>query len=310
MKGNRTTGRSVANKRISIAFVGAGKLAGFLAPALVHAGCRITEIVGRKEAGSRKRARALARRVDAKAATLDTAALDAESVWLAVPDGEIRHVAEVLRRRLERPAPGSVGSKGVTVTAAPRFAFHSSGALGSRELAALRKVGISTASIHPLMTFVAGSKPSLRGVPIAVEGDEAAVRAALSFVHKLGGEAFVLSPGRKVAYHAWATMCSPLLLAYLVTLEQSAREAGLGREGARRMSLPIVQQTVENYRRLGSASSFSGPFVRGDADTVERHLTLLRRNPQTRAVYVALARVALNRLPVRNRKKLTTLLED
>ena len=192
----------------------------------------------------------------------------------------------------------------------PRFAFHSSGALGSGELAPLRRIGISIASIHPLMTFVAGVMPTLSGVPFAVEGDQAAAKVAHSIVRKLAGHSFVLSPRNKIAYHAWATMTSPLLLAYLVTLEQSAREAGLGREGSRRMSLPIVRQTIENYGHLGPASSFSGPFVRGDAETVGKHLALLKHSSETRAVYMALARVALNRLPVRNKQKLARLLED
>jgi predicted short-subunit dehydrogenase-like oxidoreductase (DUF2520 family) len=103
-------------------------------------------------------------------------------------------------------------------------------------------------------------------------------------------------------------MTSPLLVAYLVTLEEAAREAGLSRERARRMSLPIILQTIANYGRLGAANSFSGPFIRGDAGTVAKHLELLKNNPVTRAVYVALARAALKRLPVKNRDDLRCLL--
>ena len=104
-------------------------------------------------------------------------------------------------------------------------------------------------------------------------------------------------------------MTSPLLLAYLVTMEEAACAAGFGRAEARRMSLPIMRQTLENYARLGPGNSFSGPFIRGDAATVERHLALLKCDPKTRAVYVALALAALDWLPVKNRKKLRRLLK-
>jgi len=164
--------------------------------------------------------------------------------------------------------------------------------------------------VHPLMTFVAGARPSLAGVPFALEGDAAATNLARRIVGDLGGESFRLPAARKAAYHAWATMTSPLLLAYLVTLEESAREAGLARDDARRMSLPIIRQTLENYRSLGPEHSFSGPFVRGDAETVAKHLALLKKLPRTRAVYVALAQAALARLPVKNRKQLRRLLDD
>ncbi|MGA9530134.1 MAG: Rossmann-like and DUF2520 domain-containing protein [Terriglobales bacterium] len=311
-KGKSQVQKKAASAGRSVAIVGAGKLAGFLAPALAQAGYRITEILARKETGSMKRARALAFPVGARAVALGAATLDAEMLWLTVPDAEIRHVAELLAHRLKTKWAGGKVAKAKTASAPnlPRFAFHSSGALGSGELIPLRKAGFSVASVHPLMTFVAEATPSLQDVPFAVEGDQAAVKAAHGIVKKLGGESFALAPGRKVAYHAWATMTSPLFLAYLVTLELGAREAGLGHEAARRMSLPILRQTLKNYAQLGPDYSFSGPFVRGDAATVEKHLTLLKRSPQLRAVYVGLARVALDRLPVRNRQRLARLLKD
>jgi len=246
-----------------------------------------------------KRARRLARRVGSRAVRLEDASLDTDLIWFAVPDGEIRRAAEAVARRL-KSLPGS----------RPRLAFHSSGAVGSRELEALRKLGVAVASVHPLMTFVGGARPALAGVPFAVEGDAPAVRAARTIVHRLGAKSFVLAASRKPAYHAWATMTSPLLVAYLVAMEKAAAAAGLTRTEARRMSLPIVRQTFENYARLGPGNAFSGPFIRGDAETVARHLKLLKRNPQTRAVYTALARVALDGLPVKNRKELLRLLRD
>ena len=312
------TGSNVAGEKARMAVIGTGKLASFLAPALAEAGYRITEVVTRNRAESMKRARALARRVGARAATLQTAALDASVLWLAVPDGEIRRVAESLAGRERafgvRPIGVKTAKAGSSKTKSSgssrtRCVFHSSGALGSRELDALRKAGFAVASVHPLMTFVAGARPSLVGVPFAVEGDSAAVRIARTLVRELGGQSFVLAAQRKAAYHTWATMTSPLLLAFLVALEGAARAAGLGGESARRMSLPILRQTLENYARLGPADSFSGPFVRGDEKTVEKHLALLKGKPKTRAVYVALARAALDELPVRNREKLRRLLD-
>jgi len=262
----------------------------------------------------------LARRIGARTVTVGRATLDAEVLWFAVPDREIRRAAESLARRVIASrgvacGPRVSGAKSPALNASsasssgPRFAFHSSGALGSGELKALRKLGVGVASVHPLMTFVAKAKPSLAGVPFAVEGDRAAVQAARAIARELGASSFVLAAQRKAAYHAWATMTSPLLLAYLVTLEKTAHTAGLGREEARQMSLPIIRQTLENYARLGPANSFSGPFVRGDAATVEKHLALLKRSPRVRAVYAALAQMALNGLPVRNRVRLGGLLE-
>lgn len=287
----------------SVAIVGAGSLASFLAPALAQAGYTITEIITRGASQSQARARVLAAKVGARAVTVPNAALDAGLLWFCVPDREISRAAAALARRM-------AASMATRRLPAMRFAFHSSGALLSGELMALRKAGISVASVHPLMTFVPGARPSLDAVPFALEGDTAATKWGRRIVSDLGGESFLLPARRKAAYHAWATMTSPLLLAYFVTLEEVAREAGLRREDARRMSLPIIRQTLENYCCLGPQHSFSGPFIRGDVETVAKHLALLKNRPNTRAVYMALGRAALAELPVKSRTQLRQLLGD
>jgi predicted short-subunit dehydrogenase-like oxidoreductase (DUF2520 family) len=276
-----------------VAIVGAGSLATSLALALRESGYTITEIISRNSPGSRRTARQLAAKVGASAVVAQTAILEASLLWFCVPDREIRSASASLSVRARSKV---------------RCAFHSSGALTSRELDPLRKTGIAVASVHPLMTFVPGSQPSVVGAPFAVEGDGAATRIARRIVRDLGGESFTLPTARKAAYHAWATLTSPLFLAFLVTLEDAARAAGLTREDSRRKSLPIIRQTLENYSRLGPRHSFSGPIIRGDVETVAKHLAVLRKHPDERAVYVALARSALRRLPVKNRKELRRLL--
>ena len=280
-------------RKLGVAIVGAGSLAAFLAPALRDSGYTITEIISRNSPNSRRRARSLASNVGARAAIERTAVLDVDLLWFCVPDRAIREAASSLAAH----AQGRV-----------RFAFHSSGALLSRELESLRKDGAAVASVHPLMTFVPGTRPSLAEVPFALEGDAAATRLARRIVRDLGGRSFVLPAPRKAAYHAWATFTSPLWLAFLVTLEDAARAAGLTRAHARRMSLPIIRQTLENYSRLGPEHSFSGPIIRGDAATVARHLAVLKKYPAVHDVYVALVRTALDRLPAKNQDDLRRLL--
>jgi len=295
--------QKATKQKPSIAIVGAGSLATFLAVALREAGFNITEIITRDSKPSLRKARLLAAKVGALASTVRSARLDAILLWFCVPDREIRRAASTLADYLQARAHS-------TPRVGVRFALHSSGALSSRELDPLRAAGIAIASAHPLMTFVAGVKPSLSEVPFAIEGDAAATRVARQLVRALGGESFPLSVARKAAYHAWATMTSPLLVAFLVALEEAASIAGLTREDARRKSLPIIMQTLANYSRLGPAKSFSGPLIRGDAATVAKHLAVLKKHPAAGEVYRALAQVALRRLPVKNRAELQHLLHD
>jgi predicted short-subunit dehydrogenase-like oxidoreductase (DUF2520 family) len=281
-------------KKPSITIVGAGRLGRALGMALRNTGYRVEEIVSRDQKSSRRKARELAALLGARCATAEDARLDANIIWFCVSDREIAKAA----RTLAKASPDWKG----------KVALHSSGALRAAELGAWRRRGARIASVHPLMTFVHGSRPSLKGVPFAVEGDAAAVRVAEEIVRTLGGEPFPISPARKPAYHAWGAFASPLLVAALVAAEQAAKLAGVDPVQARRRMMPIIRQTVENYAKLGPAGAFSGPIVRGDAAVVRAHLKILRRSPEVLRAYLALAQIAVRYLPARNRNQLTKLL--
>ncbi len=191
-----------------------------------------------------------------------------------------------------------------------RTVFHSSGALTSDVLQPLRAKGARVASVHPGMTFVAKSVPSLKGVPFGIEGDAAALRLARKMIAELGGTAVTIRKENKVLYHAFDAFASPLLIGLMAALESVGQAAGIPEKKLRAMAGPLLRQTLGNYLEHGAAAAFSGPFVRGDVAVVCRHLEALRKTPQARAAYVALAKVAVTRLPVKHRRAMETLLRE
>ncbi len=279
--------------KLRIAIVGPGRIGTALAVELTRAGYTIAEVISREQPASRRKAQALARRVRARATTLGNPQLDAELIWFCVPDRSIASAARALSQSTQWPK---------------KIAFHSSGALTSDELDLLRRRGAAVASVHPMMTFVSRSVPSLAGVPFALEGDRSALRLARQIARSLEGPAFVIRKRDKAAYHAWGAFTSPLLVAVLVIMEKVAYAAGLTAADARKKMLPIVKQTLKNYDRLGPAGAFSGPLIRGDIEIVRRHLRVLKKVPGARDVYCALARAAMLYLPVGQRKKLQRVL--
>ncbi len=272
-----------------IAIVGAGNLASALAPAVKRAGYTIEIVASHRGSVAQTRARRLAKEVGAHASIGLPKDLKAGVVWFCVPDAEIARAAKTYAR--------DIAWKG-------RVVLHSSGALTSDELASLRGRGAAAASVHPLMTFVRGSRPLLKEVPFAIEGDAAAVRLARQFVIDLGGRAYSIRKNDKAAYHAWGTFASPLFTALLATTEEVAALAGVRRGEARRRMIPILRQTLANYESLGAAGAFSGPIVRGDIETVKRHLRVLDRIPVAHEVYCSLALAALHYLPGKNKAAL------
>ena len=274
--------------RPMVAIVGAGNFGTALAVALQRAGYSIEAVIARSRGSSLRKAQRLAKQISARAST-DPSALRADVIWFCVPDAKIARAA--------RSFAGKIEWKG-------RVALHSSGALTSDELAVLRREGAVVASVHPLMTFVRGSQPSLAGVPFALEGDAAAVRVARRVLQDLGGQAYSIRKKEKAAYHAWGTFASPLFTVLLATTEQVAALAGVSRTAAKRRMVPILLQTLANYAAFDAPGAFSGPIVRGDVDTVKRHLRVLQSLPAARDVYAALVRAALLFLPAKKKAEL------
>jgi len=270
--------------KLRIAIVGPGNLGTALGLALQRAGYTVDSVLTRPGARSRAKARLLARKLQSSASE-DAAQVDADLFWLCVPDSQIREAA--------RQLAGQRAWKGIV-------ALHSSGALASDELQALRAKGATVASAHPMMTFVAGSQPAFSGVPFAVEGDAAAVRSAQRILLSLGAQAYPIRKRDKPAYHAWGTFASPLFTALLATTEQVARLASVPAKEARKRMIPILLQTLANYAAFGAPDAFSGPIIRGDVQTVQQHLRALRKAPVAREVYSSLASAALEYLPSRN----------
>jgi predicted short-subunit dehydrogenase-like oxidoreductase (DUF2520 family) len=270
--------------RLSIQLIGPGRLGSALARNLKRAGWSVETIIVRKKTRMPLRVLKLAKEVGARAAKLGSEPIPAGLVLITVPDGSIARVAADIAGR--QPWRG-------------RIVFHCSGALTSDALEPLRARGAKVASVHPLMTFAANTTPDLKGVSFGVEGDAVAVRLAKRIVRDLGGVPVDVRKENKVLYHAFGAFASPMVIALMAAMEEVGDAAGLSRKNLSALAGPLLRQTLENYLERGAAAAFTGPLVRGDADVIDRHLKALKKTRLAREVYLALAKVAIKKLPVK-----------
>lgn len=182
---------------------------------------------------------------------------DADLVVLCVPDRAVHEVAGA-------------------IPAGPWLA-HTSGA---RTLDALDP-HTRRFSLHPLQTIVRHRGPEqLDGAWAAVSGEsEEAIGAAFRLAGLLRLRPFELDDEDRLVYHAGAVMAQ----AFLVTLHRAAadlfEQAGAPPEAL----LPLMRRTMENDFEL------TGPATRGDWETIERHLEVIReQRPDLEPMYRAL----------------------
>ena len=233
----------------SVSIIGLGNWGSSLAHALNAAGVGLHEVIlssARSAAGRAKWARTL------PLTTLDRAQLEADVLWLCVPDAAIARVTGRMVKRV-----GKRGLKGQIVV-------HSSGALSAQVLQAAAHAGASVASVHPVMSFPTRIPVSLQGVPFGVEADAASRRILNAIVRQIGGRPFAIKAASKALYHAVGVLSSPLLVSHLAAAHEAAALAGFTPRQARRLIEPIARATLDNFFLSGPGKSFSGPIARGD----------------------------------------------
>ncbi len=273
-----------AGRRVAV--VGCGRVGTALAVSLCRAGYEVSVLWSRD---SFKAAR-IALECEAKGAkTLRDAALGADYIFLTVIDSVIAKVASDMASELASGADG-LASNG-------KCFYHMSGALASDSLSPLRSLGGSCASLHPLQTFpdVDMAIRTLPGSLFCAEGDEKAVVAAEAIVRAMGGGFRRIETAMKGLYHASAVMASPLLMALIASAAEGMLACGLDIESAREGLSRLSAATVDAFVKLGPELGLTGPFVRGDAVTVDRNLAAISEHcPEMLPIYLALAKKDLD----------------
>ena len=202
-----------------------------------------------------------------------------EVLFLAVPDDRIHPVAQQL---------WAIKAIGPTQTV-----LHCSGVLGQEALSALVPTRAALGSLHPLQTI---SDPEVaperfKGAWAAVEGSPAAMDAAEDIARALGMKPFRITAKQKILYHAGAVFASNYLVVVEAIAQRLLRHAGLSDEEAWAALSPLVRGTITNLLAADPRSALTGPVVRGDTDTILRHLGALTIDDAR--LYQMLGRAAL-----------------
>lgn len=256
----------------TVVIVGAGRAGGSLARSLLAVGVPVLGLATRDG-----RPRPVA--VDLGLPTCTPAeALDlADVVVLAVPDDGIAPLARELAAITSRRRP---------------IVVHLSGALGLAPLAPLAVAGVPTAAWHVLQAFASPATGVRPGVVHALTADDPHTDALLGgLVTRLRGRVLRLRDDDRARYHAAAVLAANGTAAVMVSAAAQLEACGLTEAEALAALDPLVDSAREAVVVSGIPAGLTGPWVRGDAGTVARHLAALRDDDATVRLYTALARV-------------------
>ena len=250
-----------------VAIYGYGRFGSSLHSALLRAGAE--PVIGVREGATHSPAAGYA----TGAAGLLDSLRPGSLVLLCVPDGAISDVA---RQFAQLP------------TAAGHAFAHVSGAHGSVELAPLAEAGALTGVFHILRSFPCAD---LSGSYATVSGRDEVLPQLEELAGFLGLNCVRLPDESRTEYHAAAVLACNALTTLLGEAIKLLRGIGVEESDARAMLGPLVQGTLDNTLNKGPEQALTGPVVRGDAETVERHLNAL--SSDTRELYVATMKATL-----------------
>ncbi|WP_311267937.1 DUF2520 domain-containing protein [Sphingobium sp. WCS2017Hpa-17] len=265
-----------------IGIVGTGRVAGALALALMRHSTAPLMIWGRDPV--RRDALGAATTGSQSAHDLAAIAQQCDLILIAVSDDAIAGVVTDLAICLPDGA-------------AP-FILHLSGRSGAALLAPLQQQGALTAAVHPAMTFTgdpAQEVARMTGATFVITADnDPAIAAARDLVARLGGVAEQVGEGQRALYHAALCHAANHLVTLIAGSRDALAAAGIADPAA--LLGPLVRAAMDNSLDRGMAA-LSGPLLRGDGETIGRHLAALRADqPHLLPAYGAMARATLDAL--------------
>jgi predicted short-subunit dehydrogenase-like oxidoreductase (DUF2520 family) len=263
-------------KSKTLAVIGAGNLAASVVPAFKKSGVEVKQICSR----TYEHAAALAERVDAHAVHSIQELGCADFYLLSVADNCI----------------GDVASQVAKIADNNSVVVHTS---GSTDIDVLRPYCAHYGAFYPFQTFSA-AKPitDFSSVPVYIEGNTVSVLLKLKeLAEKISGKVSVLDSETRMGLHIAGAFSCNFVNSLLSSAFDICREFGIDPCDLK----SLVETTVKKAFDSGNPKDVqTGPAVRRDTVTVEKHLKFLQTNPGLQRVYALMSEYIMNTKQIQN----------
>ncbi|MDQ3955812.1 MAG: DUF2520 domain-containing protein [Actinomycetota bacterium] len=248
---------------LRVALVGAGNVGTSVALLLAGAGHSIVGAASRSTSSATRAAEVL----DTKIFDYSFELPECDLVLIGATEGGIAEIARSLAPHID------VGA----------YAWHFAGSLGTDALGAISDAGGRVAAAHPVQAIpdVDRGVHRLPGSAWGITASERDRDWVASLVRRdLTGTPVFVAEDDRVVWHAASVTVSNGAAALLGAGEQIL--ASIGIEDPQSVLGPLAAGTIANAMEAGGgARTLTGPVVRGEVDTVRRHLfELARRDPE------------------------------
>lgn len=256
--------------KISITIIGAGKVGSVLAKAFFQAGLTIDKIISKSAVS----AESLAKLTNSEWGSDVACDISSDYIILTVPDNEIETVC------------GSLGN--ITNSTL----VHTAGSFGINAFEFLKCRGKGV--LYPLQTFSPDREIDLGVVPFLIEGDSSDTEDNLDQLACLiSDRVFRLGTEDRKMIHLSAVFVCNFVNHILLSGEQLTGKTGVPFS----ILEPLIDETFSKAKEIGPKAAQTGPAIRNDVTTIEKHIDLLSFSPELRDIYKAITRSIIRNNP-------------
>ena len=241
---------------MNFSIIGSGNIATYIGIRCLEAGRTIDEVISTNE----KTGRDLAKKLNANFIT-DYRQSQATTFLIAIPDDAIRTL-------------------GQTDFFKTKKVIHTSGSIG---LAELENLSENVACIWPIYSIQKEKLPTRNDIPFVLQSSNLPTRKkAVSFLKCLTNNVTEASDEQKSILHLNAVLVNNFTNHLFAQSEKLLVENSLSFQ---ELMLPIIQNTVEKLNNSSPMDLQTGPAIRRDKSSVDRHLDLLKEDSNLAKLY-------------------------
>lgn len=242
----------IQNFTISIA--GAGNLGSYLAVEFFNAGCVISQIFNR----TLQTADSLAKKVDAEAIdSIESFNADVDFLIIALPDRIIpEFLSELGRQKIFKD------SKTIFLSTA-----------GAVHIKDLGNSGVTNFGVlYPLQSFTKKTRPSVEIIPFCIEGgNNQTIEKSRKLASLISRDVRMVDSDQRILLHLAAVFACNFTNHMIALADEIIARVDTNRN----ILDPLVNETIQRLKSFTPEEMQTGPAVRNDSVTIEKHKKLL-----------------------------------
>ncbi|UUC44648.1 Rossmann-like and DUF2520 domain-containing protein [Flavobacterium cerinum] len=159
-----------------------------------------------------------------------------------------------------------------------KLIVHTSGSSGMEVLGNQNRKGV----FYPLQTFSKTKAVDFKTVPLCLECENEADYQLLEAVaNAISDKVYRISSEQRQSLHVAAVFSCNFVNHLYQIGDEICRENNIPFE----ILFPLIQETADKIKTLSPQAAQTGPAIRRDQKTIERHLAFLKDNPERTEIY-------------------------